>query len=128
ILIGASGEKMNLKVVARYANIWNTFGSPDVFRHKLQVLKDHCATVGRNFDEIEISWAGFAKVCTSAAEKQESLKQLAAAWGRTPEEMDQSGLIGTVDQIRTRIDEFMKVGVTHFIFGASAPFDHAGIR
>jgi alkanesulfonate monooxygenase SsuD/methylene tetrahydromethanopterin reductase-like flavin-dependent oxidoreductase (luciferase family) len=49
-------------------------------------------------------------------------------WGRTPEEMDPTALIGTADQIRSRIDEFLKLGVTHFIVGASAPFDHAGIR
>src|ERR1051325_1088048 len=48
ILIGAAGEKMNLKVVAKHADIWNTFGSPGVFQAKLQVLKEHCATVGRD--------------------------------------------------------------------------------
>src|ERR1051326_4274243 len=85
ILIGAAGEKMNLKVVAKHANIWNTFGSPDTFRQKLQVLKDHCATVGRNFDEIEISWAGFGMVCKSASERQEALAKVAATWGRKPE-------------------------------------------
>jgi F420-dependent oxidoreductase-like protein len=128
VLIGASGEKMNLKVVAKHANIWNTFGTPEVFRNKLQVLKEHCATVGRNFDEIEISWAGFGSVCESTSMKQEALSKLAAMWGRTPEEMDQSALVGTVDQIRSRMDEFIKVGVTHFIVGASAPFDHPGLR
>jgi F420-dependent oxidoreductase-like protein len=128
ILIGAAGEKMNLKVVAKHADIWNTFGSPEVFRNKLQILKDHCATAGRNFDEIEISWAGFGLVCDSESGKQEALRRLASMWGRTPEEMDPTALIGTVDQIRSRIDEFLKLGVTHFIVGASAPFDHAGIR
>ena len=128
VLIGAAGEKMNLKVVAKHANIWNTFGTPEVFRNKLQILKDHCSAVGRNFNEIEVSWAGFGAVCNSASEKQEVLRKLAAMWGRSPEEMDQSALVGTVDQIRSRVDEFMKVGVTHFIVGASAPFDHAGIR
>ena len=61
-------------------------------------------------------------ICGSA------LSKLAAMWGRTPEEMDQSALVGTVDQIRSRMDEFIKVGVTHFIVGASAPFDHPGLR
>ncbi len=128
ILIGAAGEKMNLKVVAKHANIWNTFGSPEVFRNKLQVLKEHCATVGRNFNEIEVSWAGFGLVCDSESTKQEALRKIAATWGRTPEEMDQTALVGTVDEIRARMDAFIKVGVTHFIVGASAPFDHASIR
>jgi F420-dependent oxidoreductase-like protein len=128
VLIGAAGEKMSLKVVARHANIWNTFGSPEAFRNKLQILKEHCSTVGRNFDEIEISWAGFGSVCNSESEKQAVLGTLAKMWGRSAEEMDQAGLVGTVDQIRSRVDQFMKVGVTHFIIGVSAPFDHSGIR
>jgi F420-dependent oxidoreductase-like protein len=128
VLIGAAGEKMTLKVVAKHANIWNTFGTPEIFRNKLQILKEHCATVGRNFDEIEVSWAGFGLVCNSESEKPQALGKLAAMWGRSPEEMDATALVGTVDQIRSRIDEFMKVGVTHFIVSASAPFDFAGIR
>jgi F420-dependent oxidoreductase-like protein len=128
ILIGAAGEKMNLKVVAKHADIWNTFGSAAVFRKKLEVLRGHCATVGRNMDEIEVSWTGLGVICESAAMKQEVLSKMAAAWGRSLEEMDQSALVGTVDQIRARIDDFIKVGVTHFIIGARAPFDQAGLR
>ncbi|HYR83117.1 MAG TPA: LLM class F420-dependent oxidoreductase [Terriglobia bacterium] len=128
VLIGAAGERMNLKVVAKHADIWNTFGSPAVFSKKIQVLREHCANVGRNFDEIEISWAGFGVICDSKAMKQEVLSKVAATWGRSVEEMEQSALVGTVDEIRARIDEFTRIGVTHFIVGASSPFDHAGLR
>ena len=128
ILIGAAGEKMTLKVVARHADIWNTFGSPAVFSNKIRALQEHCASVGRNFDEIEISWAGVAVICDSAAMKQEVLGKIAEAWHRPVEEMDQSALVGTLDQIRSRIDEFIKIGVTHFIVGATPPFDPAGLR
>jgi F420-dependent oxidoreductase-like protein len=128
ILIGAAGEKLTLKVVAKHADIWNTFGSPALFRNKLQVLREHCATVGRNIDDIEVSWAGFAVVCDSENMKQEVLRKAAAAWARPLEEMEQSALIGTLDEIRRRIDEFVEIGVTHFIVGARAPFDHAALR
>jgi F420-dependent oxidoreductase-like protein len=56
ITIGGSGEQLTLKVVAKHADIWNaTAGDPAVFKHKQDVLREHCATVGRNFDDIEIS-------------------------------------------------------------------------
>jgi alkanesulfonate monooxygenase len=52
ILIGGSGEKKTLRLVAKYAQACNLFASPDI-EHKLDVLRGHCAEVGRDYDEIE---------------------------------------------------------------------------
>lgn len=55
-VIGGGGEQLTLRVVAQYADIWN-FAGGDVatFRHKVGVLHEHCATVGRDPKEIELS-------------------------------------------------------------------------
>ena len=53
ILIGGSGERKTLKLVARYADACNLFGDPATVRHKLDVLRQHCQDEGRNYDEIE---------------------------------------------------------------------------
>ena len=56
IVIGGGGEQLTLKVVAKHADIWNNSGgTPEVFKHKVEVLRGHCATVGRDPDEIELS-------------------------------------------------------------------------
>jgi probable F420-dependent oxidoreductase len=55
VLIGGGGEKKTLKMVAQHADIWHTFTSGDELNHKIDVLKGHCTTVGREFGEIEIS-------------------------------------------------------------------------
>ncbi|HTT90554.1 MAG TPA: LLM class F420-dependent oxidoreductase [Acidimicrobiales bacterium] len=52
ILIGGSGEKKTLRLVAKYAQACNLFAGPDV-SHKLEVLRGHCEAVGRNYDDIE---------------------------------------------------------------------------
>jgi F420-dependent oxidoreductase-like protein len=52
ILIGGSGEKKTLRLVAQYAQACNLFAGPDVDR-KLDVLRGHCEAVGRDYDEIE---------------------------------------------------------------------------
>jgi F420-dependent oxidoreductase-like protein len=52
ILIGGSGERKTLRLVARYAQACNLFPTPQL-PHKLDVLKAHCESEGRNFDEIE---------------------------------------------------------------------------
>jgi probable F420-dependent oxidoreductase len=53
ILIGGGGEKVTLRLVARFADAWNTFGPPDNFAHKSAVLDRWCADVGRDPGEIE---------------------------------------------------------------------------
>jgi alkanesulfonate monooxygenase SsuD/methylene tetrahydromethanopterin reductase-like flavin-dependent oxidoreductase (luciferase family) len=55
IMIGGSGERRTLKLVARYADACNLFGDPDTVRHKLDVLRGHCDTVGRDPAEIEVT-------------------------------------------------------------------------
>jgi len=52
ILIGGSGERKTLRLVARYAQACNLFPGPDL-PHKLDVLRRHCEAVGRDYDEIE---------------------------------------------------------------------------
>jgi F420-dependent oxidoreductase-like protein len=52
ILIGGSGERKTLPLVARYADACNLFDIPEV-AHKLDVLREHCAAVGRDYDTIE---------------------------------------------------------------------------
>jgi F420-dependent oxidoreductase-like protein len=52
ILIGGGGEKKTLRLVAQYADSCNLFPVPDVDR-KLDVLRQHCSDVGRDYDEIE---------------------------------------------------------------------------
>jgi F420-dependent oxidoreductase-like protein len=52
IVIGGSGERKTLRLVARYADACNLFDSPELAR-KLDVLREHCAAEGRDYDAIE---------------------------------------------------------------------------
>jgi probable F420-dependent oxidoreductase len=52
ILIGGSGEKVTLRIVAEQADEWHTFGNPDTLTHKSRVLDDWCERVGRDPKEI----------------------------------------------------------------------------
>lgn len=56
IVIGGTGEKRTLRIAARWADEWNLpNGDPDVLRHKVEVLHEHCAAVGRDPTEIRVS-------------------------------------------------------------------------
>lgn len=52
VLIGGSGERKTLRLVARYAQACNLFNSPEL-EHKLDVLREHCDAEGRDYEEIE---------------------------------------------------------------------------
>ena len=52
ILIGGGGERKTLRLVAKYAQACNLFPSPELAR-KLDVLRGHCADIGRDYDEIQ---------------------------------------------------------------------------
>lgn len=53
IMIGGGGEKVTLKLTAQYADLWNSFGPPETWQHKNNVLTQWCETVGRDPTEIE---------------------------------------------------------------------------
>ncbi|WP_329129495.1 LLM class F420-dependent oxidoreductase [Streptomyces sp. NBC_01476] len=52
LLIGGAGERKTLRMVAQYADACNIFGGPEA-GHKLDVLREHCQTLGRDYDSIE---------------------------------------------------------------------------
>ncbi|CAA9230177.1 MAG: FIG00825713: hypothetical protein [uncultured Acidimicrobiales bacterium] len=55
ILIGGSGERKTLRLVAQYADACNIFGGPEVVGQKVEVLRRHCDDLGRDPDEIEVT-------------------------------------------------------------------------
>lgn len=55
VLVGGGGEKVTLRITAQRADIWNSFGPLDVYKHKNEVLDQWCAEIGRDPKEIERS-------------------------------------------------------------------------
>ncbi len=79
ILIGGSGERKTLRLVARYADACNLFGTdPDEIAHKLEVLDRHCATEGRDPAEIERTVIGSADPLEDVDGFLASMERLAA--------------------------------------------------
>ncbi|MGQ9573487.1 MAG: TIGR03560 family F420-dependent LLM class oxidoreductase [Chloroflexota bacterium] len=55
IMVGGSGPKRTLRTAARYADAVNLWGSPDMVRESLEVLKGHCRDVGRDSAQIRVT-------------------------------------------------------------------------
>lgn len=105
ILIGASGEKFGLRTVAEHADIWNFGGSPEEFASKLRVLERHCTEVGRDPENIEVTWFGQVVI-------DEDPQRVAHRMANRGQGL--SVISGTPDEVSKTIAKYIDVGVTSF--------------
>lgn len=75
IMVGGTGERKTLRLVARYADACNLFGGPEV-AHKLDVLRGHCEAEGRDYDGIEKTTTVMADVADGPEPFLEQLRAL----------------------------------------------------
>ena len=69
IMVGGSGERRTLGLVARHADMCNLFGDPDAVRRKIDVLHRHCAAIERDPGEITVTQLSTAGLISSAAQR-----------------------------------------------------------
>jgi alkanesulfonate monooxygenase SsuD/methylene tetrahydromethanopterin reductase-like flavin-dependent oxidoreductase (luciferase family) len=125
ILIGGSGEKKTLRTVAKYADQWNAMGSPEKLAHKLEVLQGHCAAVGRDIAEIELT-VGCKPIIRSSAEDAQRLWEAQMAHNRTPMSDvidDDTFWVGPPDLIAEHMAARKALGFNTFIAELAAPYD-----
>jgi alkanesulfonate monooxygenase SsuD/methylene tetrahydromethanopterin reductase-like flavin-dependent oxidoreductase (luciferase family) len=102
LLIAGGGEKLTLRVVAKYADWMNVgFCDAHTYKRKLDALKTHCHDVGRDYDDIKKTYYGFFSI---KPEKTE------------PVHRDDLYLIqGTPPEIVKELKEFLALGVEHIM-------------
>lgn len=105
ILIGGGGEKRTLRIVARYADAWNTWATPETFQHKSAVLDRHCEAEGRDPAAIRRSTQAIVVVSTDPQE----LAAARAREGRYPQ------VVGTPAQVTEELRRYAEAGVAEFI-------------
>jgi F420-dependent oxidoreductase-like protein len=115
ILIGGGGEKVLLRLVARYADIWNNMGiAHREIGTKLAHLRAHCEGIGRDIAEIEISQQTVGAIALSKDEARRNTEVV----------LDEVGFLtgapelcptGTPDEIIARIKKSVALGITTFI-------------
>ncbi len=128
ILIGGGGEQLTLKMVARYADTWNAFGSLDLFKHKIEVLASHCRDIGRDPDMIEKSVSLPPVLSKDRSKLDAMLADMASRRAMTIDEAKAAMLWGTPDDAIKKIEAFRDMGVTHIILSLRAPYDPAQLE
>jgi alkanesulfonate monooxygenase SsuD/methylene tetrahydromethanopterin reductase-like flavin-dependent oxidoreductase (luciferase family) len=101
ILVGGSGERRTLRLVARHADACNLFGDPATVRHKLGVLREHCAAEGRDPESITVTHFAPARV-VAAGEPREgeggaSVEEHVGRYRELAESGVQTAIVGLSD-------------------------------
>jgi alkanesulfonate monooxygenase SsuD/methylene tetrahydromethanopterin reductase-like flavin-dependent oxidoreductase (luciferase family) len=78
-MIGGGGERKTLRLVAKYADACNIFGTPEVVGHKIDVLRGHCEAMGRDIRDIEVTALLPARIDWSVEDVLRSAEAYAAA-------------------------------------------------
>ena len=122
LLIGGGGEKVTLKLVARYADANNVGGGVEKVRQKEAVLLRHCETVGRDPAEIERT-TGLGVVVIRDS-REEARKVAAAIFARNGGETPwENQPVGTPEDVAAVIAPFLEIGYRHVIAGFPSPYD-----
>ena len=117
LMIGGHGEKVLLKIVARYADMWN-MGNADAAEMKrlIGVIERHGDTVGRNTDEIEKTLM-LANCYKAPKQREETLSSVVGMMAQTTPALARDRMIiGSKQECVGKLEGYIKAGVTHFIF------------
>ncbi len=127
IMVGGSGEKRTLKLVARYADMCNITGSPATVRRLNGVIDAHCASVGRDPRAIKRTRLSSLFVCDSDAQANEMREFTRSIAG---DEADERFDVGTASQLADRVSALTAAGIDTLIFnlplGDAAAVGRAG--
>ncbi len=111
ILIGGGGEKRTLRLVARYADFCNVIGDLATIRRKVDVLRRHCESEGRDPTEVTVSRLSTLVLTDSEDETVATRAFLRDAVG------EESGFnVGREEEILEQLEELRSAGVDYFIF------------
>jgi alkanesulfonate monooxygenase SsuD/methylene tetrahydromethanopterin reductase-like flavin-dependent oxidoreductase (luciferase family) len=117
IWIGGGGEKVTLKLVARYGDASNFPGlDPEAFRAKAAVLRQHCETVGRDYDSIIKSTNIIAMLLDPTEVDQAEALTAPYRGPLSLEDARKSAFIGTPSELIALCNRLQEAGATYFIF------------
>ncbi|MGA7370365.1 MAG: LLM class F420-dependent oxidoreductase [Nitrososphaeraceae archaeon] len=113
ILVGGSGEKRTLNIVAKYADACNLFGSAETVKKKLEILKAHCKSVDRDYDSILKTKLGVVVIDNDGRKAKKRVQQ--AFMGMPEAHLKEFAIYGTPEEVLKQIREFEHVGIQYLI-------------
>jgi len=113
IWIGGGGEKVTLKLVAKWGDACNVNGDAETLKHKFEVLKGHCENEGRDYDEITRSTSINVYLLEPGEDPETTTAE--ARGPKSYDEYSKQFMVGTADEITERLQPMVDAGVEYFI-------------
>ena len=121
IMIGGSGEKKTLRMVAQYADASNFFGDVERITHLVGVLEGHCERLGRDLSEITKTRLGTIVVAPTQEEAERKAESNPLA-RFVPADRRATWVVGDPDTVAERCSELLDAGLDGLIF--NSPYTH----
>ncbi len=117
LLIGGSGEKVTMRIAARFADIWNNLaGHQAALAHKVAVLREHCRAVGRDPESIRVSQQAMVLITEKDGDVEDLLARAERIFGgHMGDVRGPMAIAGTPDTVAARIQHHVDLGCTHFV-------------
>ena len=112
IMIGGSGERQTLRIVAKYADACNLFGSAETVKRKLSILKEHCRNVGRDYESILKTKLGVLLIDEHKESARKRLQQII----KVPEDqVDEFAIYGSPENVLKQKESLEDAGIQYLI-------------
>jgi F420-dependent oxidoreductase-like protein len=112
IMIGGSGEQQTLRIVAKYADACNLFGSAETVKRKLSILKEHCKNIGRDYESILKTKLGVVVIDDDKETARKRLQQII----KVPEEqVDEFAIYGSPEDVLKQKESLEDAGIQYLI-------------
>jgi len=122
IMVGGSGEKRTLRTAARYGDMINVSGPPEVVRRKIEVLEEHCQRAGRDPAEIVKSILAVVAVTDDQGTVDFMASATAASFGLAQDEAKRVTPVGSAEHVRGVVERYAELGVTYIIVLSEGPW------
>ena len=111
LMIGGGGEKVTLRIAARHADHWNTWGGPETLARKNRILDEHCAVVGRDPRSILRSGVMPVVITSDRAAVGKVERAYMTRLGADEAKARDTVLGGTVAEIKDKLARLQEAGV-----------------
>jgi F420-dependent oxidoreductase-like protein len=126
IMIGGGGERNTLRIVAKYADACNLFGSIETIERKLNVLKEHCNNVGRDYHSILKTKLGIVLIDNDRDILNKKVSEMFK--GMPEEQVKEFVIFGTPEEVLREIELFENVGIEYFIVNLDPSSEYAQVE
>jgi alkanesulfonate monooxygenase SsuD/methylene tetrahydromethanopterin reductase-like flavin-dependent oxidoreductase (luciferase family) len=127
ILIGGAGPRRTLRIVARHADAWNSSGTPDEMGTRIDMIREHCAAIGRDPSSIELT-ASVTPIIRDDPDAAEAVARGQSRLNGVDEITIGPILRGSPAVIAEAHRPYLALGIRHFIWRLPTPHDHETIE